>query len=203
MWTIEKKSLKADVTQYKIAHYNTFISYQDWIDYLTDGQHSFITFFNHLLQSSSYKAFFWEVKPITVHQLHQAFEFVLVESRILPNIQTNRSAFSQYFNTQEQVVSFPNLGRDAQLVVPTLRSKFSNYNHLASFVRNAPEKQILCFWQKVGEQYGLQLTSNTNQQQQRQQQVRWLSTAGLGVYWLHVRIDTRPKYYRFAPYKKI
>ncbi|MBX3248007.1 MAG: hypothetical protein KF901_12575 [Myxococcales bacterium] len=30
----------------------------------------------------------------------------------------------------------------------------------------------------------------------------WLSTAGLGVDWLHVRLDARPKYYRHAPYKR-
>ena len=29
----------------------------------------------------------------------------------------------------------------------------------------------------------------------------WLSTSGLGVYWLHVRLDTRPKYYQYAPYR--
>jgi len=29
----------------------------------------------------------------------------------------------------------------------------------------------------------------------------WLSTAGLGVYWLHLRLDSRPKYYRYQPYK--
>jgi len=28
----------------------------------------------------------------------------------------------------------------------------------------------------------------------------WLSTAGLGVSWLHVRLDTRPKYYRHRVY---
>ncbi len=28
----------------------------------------------------------------------------------------------------------------------------------------------------------------------------WLSTAGHGVAWLHVRLDTRPKYYRYTPY---
>jgi len=28
-----------------------------------------------------------------------------------------------------------------------------------------------------------------------------LSTAGMGVYWLHVRLDTRPKYYQHTPYR--
>ena len=29
----------------------------------------------------------------------------------------------------------------------------------------------------------------------------WVSTCGLGVYWLHVRLDSFPKYYRYAPYQ--
>jgi hypothetical protein len=28
----------------------------------------------------------------------------------------------------------------------------------------------------------------------------WLSTAGLGVIWLHLRLDSRPKYYSHRPY---
>jgi hypothetical protein len=29
----------------------------------------------------------------------------------------------------------------------------------------------------------------------------WLSTAGAGVSWLHVRLDDQPKYYGFALYR--
>ena len=29
----------------------------------------------------------------------------------------------------------------------------------------------------------------------------WLSTAGGGVAWLHLRIDSRPKYYSHRPYR--
>jgi len=29
----------------------------------------------------------------------------------------------------------------------------------------------------------------------------WLSTSGLGIAWLHVRLDERPKYYTHAPYR--
>ena len=28
----------------------------------------------------------------------------------------------------------------------------------------------------------------------------WVSTAGMGVSWLHVRFDSRPKYYRWGEY---
>jgi hypothetical protein len=33
--------------------------------------------------------------------------------------------------------------------------------------------------------------------------VVWLSTAGAGVSWLHVRLDDRPKYYQFEPYRHL
>jgi hypothetical protein len=29
----------------------------------------------------------------------------------------------------------------------------------------------------------------------------WISTIELGVSWLHVRIDSTPKYYHYTPYK--
>lgn len=29
----------------------------------------------------------------------------------------------------------------------------------------------------------------------------WLSISGLGVYWLRIRLDARPKYYQHLPYK--
>jgi hypothetical protein len=31
----------------------------------------------------------------------------------------------------------------------------------------------------------------------------WLSTAGAGVAWLHVRLDDRPKYYGFDEYREL
>lgn len=89
------------------------------------------------------------------------------------------------------MVSFPNLGGDAQLVVPTLINDPSHYAHLATFVRNAPIDQVRAFWQTTAQVYEQKIGKKTV----------WLSTAGLGVYWLHVRIDARPKYYRFGAYK--
>ena len=29
----------------------------------------------------------------------------------------------------------------------------------------------------------------------------WVSTSGAGVYWLHLRLDSFPKYYTHAPYR--
>ena len=66
-----------------------------------------------------------------------------------------------------------------------------SYAHIAEFVRNAPQYQLREFWNAVGRQ----LESHVDEHP------RWLSTAGLGVYWLHARVDSRPKYYRHQPYK--
>ena len=33
------------------------------------------------------------------------------------------------------------------------------------------------------------------------EQPLWVSTSGLGVYWLHVRLDSSPKYFQHTPYK--
>jgi hypothetical protein len=30
----------------------------------------------------------------------------------------------------------------------------------------------------------------------------WMSTCGTGVYWLHLRLDSKPKYYTYAPYRE-
>ena len=87
-------------------------------------------------------------------------------------------------------MNFKNLGGDAHLVVPCpIQGKA--YPHLAAFVRQAPETQIHSFWAMLGKTYSSTLG----------EEPKWLNTAGLGVYWLHVRIDSHPKYYKTLQYK--
>jgi len=38
-------------------------------------------------------------------------------------------------------------------------------------------------------------------QTERPKTTLWVSTAGLGVYWLHMRVDPKPKYYKHQAYK--
>ena len=89
------------------------------------------------------------------------------------------------------VIIFPNLGGDALLIVPIQLDSIEFYPHLATFLRNAPRDQIRIFWKVAGDAVHESLSRTP----------RWLSTAGLGVSWLHLRLDTRPKYYSFSPYK--
>lgn len=64
------------------------------------------------------------------------------------------------------------------------------FAYLAAFSRSAPLAQQHDFWQRVG----LAVVNGVGELPS------WASTSGLGVYWLHVRLDARPKYYTFRPY---
>ena len=124
--------------------------------------------------------------------LGRPFEFVLVASASLSGLRSDPSSFqSRFSKSSEPVLTFPNLGGDALLVVPAPLVDEACYTHLARFLRGAPEPQIDAFWRSAGRAMHDRLSSAPT----------WLSTAGMGVPWLHLRLDSRPKYYRYEPYK--
>ena len=94
------------------------------------------------------------------------------------------------------MVSFSNLGKDAILIVPCqlARQSPNSYTHLANFIRLGNESQIKALWQEVARQMQKRLKD-------KQGKKIWISTCGLGVFWLHVRLDTSPKYYSYNPYR--
>ncbi|OEU11463.1 hypothetical protein FRACYDRAFT_192355, partial [Fragilariopsis cylindrus CCMP1102] len=103
---------------------------------------------------------------------------------------------------------FKNLGGDAILVAPNNWSSSSKLEpssstssycaHLANFIREASEEQIIQMWRLVAETLQERLLldeTSTNTIP------IWFSTAGTGVAWLHFRLDNRPKYYLYRPFK--
>jgi hypothetical protein len=153
---------------------------------------AFRVFFNTLLADTPYPAFRWETPPVTAATLSRPFEFVLLDSPELAR-HPDPNAFAKHFAKEKaDVVAFPNLGGDAELVVPRPVAGPFAYGHLAAFVRHAPEAQRHALWRLVGEAMRRRLGNKPV----------WLNTAGAGVAWLHVRLDDRPKYYGFAPYRR-
>jgi hypothetical protein len=189
-WKYIKTELSTTTYQYKIYEQEQQLTMLDWLELLKKST-DFIIFFVKILQENPFEAFFWECPAHEVTTVSQPFEFVLVESKQLPKMKTNSKAFQTYFEVGREVVVFDSLRGDAKLVVPTPIVEMNNYTHLANFVRTAPTKQVLTFWSTVGKAYYNSI----------QEGKRWLSTSGLGVPWLHVRIDSRPKYYCHRPYK--
>ncbi|MEZ4590776.1 MAG: hypothetical protein R3D55_06495 [Chloroflexota bacterium] len=152
---------------------------------------AFRTFFIKLLADAPFDAYFWETPPLTNETLERPFEFVLVHAPTLASVPAERGAFSNYFNNQP-VVDFPNLGGDAHLVVPCPQTAGDAFAHLATFSRTASLDQQHQFWQRVG---------NCVMDHVGERPL-WVSTSGLGVYWLHVRLDSRPKYITYHPYRE-
>jgi hypothetical protein len=150
----------------------------------------FSSWFSRLLASVPYSGFKWETPPVTSFNFDRPFEFVVLNSPGLAG-RLDPKAFREHFKAGRVAVSFPNLGMDAILVAPVPHGSEEVYGHLASFVRNAHEIEQQEFWKLIG----------VTMQQRIGDNPVWLSTAGAGVAWLHVRLDDRPKYYGHAPYR--
>jgi hypothetical protein len=148
------------------------------------------------LANAPFAAYFWETPPITIATSDRPFEYVLTDAPGLASASPEVAAFREHFSSDadaDGVVTFPNLGGDATLVVPCPIGPLSSYAHLAAFVRNAPERQKHALLGSVGATALSHLSDRP----------LWISTAGMGVFWLHVRLDSTPKYYRHAPYKRV
>ena len=131
--------------------------------------------------------FFWNTSPLTENGNSQ-FSEKFKESRELPNIQS-KNAFKDKLikaekNGKQHATSFQNLSKDTVLVVPMPRGKC--YATLKDFVDNAPKKQQQELWK---------LVAKKAKKQAKKFGKVWISTHGLGVPYLHVRIANQPKYY--------
>ncbi|MGL6075959.1 MAG: DUF6940 family protein [Fimbriiglobus sp.] len=152
---------------------------------------SFRAMFNAAIAGVPYVELRWEMPAIMVSTLSMPFECVLLNSPGLAR-RPNPEAFQEHFTDEAfGAVAFQNLNGDAMLVVPTPLVAPDAYGHLAAFVRKAPVAQQDALWKRVGEMVAQRIGT----------QPFWLSTAGAGVSWLHVRLDSRPKYFGYRPYR--
>jgi hypothetical protein len=153
---------------------------------------AFRAWFSDVLASVPFAAFRWETPAVTTATANEPFECVVLDSPGLAR-EPDADAFDEHFRAQPDgdVLAFANLGGDAIMVVPRPLGPLTAYGHLAAFVRGAPEAQRAELWRIVGDAMARRVGSKPV----------WLSTAGAGVSWLHVRLDDRPKYYGFAPYR--
>ena len=146
--------------------------------------------FGQALADAPFEAFRWECLPVTADSIEQPFECVLIDAPELLR-KADGSDFTEHFEASAPVLRFANLGGDAELVVPRPMAEPAAYPHLGAFLRQAPAAQRDALWQAVAAAVDDCLGVAP----------LWLSTAGDGVPWLHIRLDSRPKYYRHAPYR--
>lgn len=190
MWSVAVTKSSDQYSRFRILKNGICITHSDFLDLLKSSGR-FREFYNHLLATCRFRGFFWENRPVSSSNLNQTYECAVINSRFLAGCKPDSHSFKQYFRNDKQVVTFQNLGNDACLIVPCPHVPHSAYSHIGPFTRHAPEAQIHDFWRTVALEMESRITDEP----------RWLSTSGLGVTWLHARIDSRPKYYQTEEYK--
>lgn len=196
MWETHTQELgDGRCLHYLPTHHGKPISMGEALQCFEHDAH-FRAFHIALLQNTPFPCYRWETPAVDADNLDRNFEFVLLDSSYL-DVPANPRDFAEHFQratAEEMVLRFPNLGADATLIVPTPQEgvPMNVYSHIGSFSRGAPADQQHALWQNVGATMQASITPSP----------LWLSTAGGGVDWLHVRLDRRPKYYGHAPYKE-
>jgi hypothetical protein len=112
----------------------------------------------------------------------------------------NPAAFAAAFGgaVAPAVRTFANRSGDARLIAPcppAAGASAVDYGHLLSFLRGAPAAQVHAVWAAAAEAMEARLARGPGPV--------WLSTSGLGVPWLHVRVDDRPKYIGWEPFRRL
>jgi hypothetical protein len=112
----------------------------------------------------------------------QPFSFKVINAKgVLKAKSADRTKFDEFCNGSARVNTFKNLDGDALLVIPCDKDK--DYGHLVSFTTSAPKPLQIELWREVFAVV------------KRDAQAAYVSTHGTGVPWLHVRIESTPKYY--------
>ena len=154
----------------------------------------FAEFYSKVLSASPFESFFFEAPPISKATVAREYEHVTVRAHRFAK--ASPEDFSEHLNRcSAGATSFTNLGGDATLVAPCNRGEMWHYGHIAAFTRAAAMAQQVELWRTVG--LTLQQTL-----ERRGASLTWLSTEGSGVPWLHVRMDSSPKYYHYDAYRR-
>jgi len=179
------------INQYRLLDGGAPLRYADVIDHWRRADDAFRRFFIELLDAAPFSCFRFETPPVTRSSLSRPFELVLVDSPEIDMPPDSRDFQAHFDARDDEILVFDNLGGDAMMVVPRPRHDAPGYAHIAAFIDHAPLSQQLSLWRAVGETMHARLGDAP----------LWLSTAGGGVPWLHVRLDSRPKYYVFDDYR--
>jgi len=167
------------------------VSFGAYLKLLEEDQR-FAAWFTDLLAGADYAAFFWEHPALSDANIDSGVEFVLLDSPALARLDPDPEPFSAHFerDREGEIVSFRSLGGDAVLLAPRPSGSPEACAHLAAFVRQASQSRIENLWRETGRA----MRENLSERK------LWLSTSGLGVSWLHIRLDSYPKYYQHRPY---
>lgn len=191
-FNIEIKGQNENTVRFRLKNGEQNLTFEEVFE-SWESNPKFVAFYKDELIKLNFEAFYWEHPAMKKEFLGKKYECILQRSRPLEHLPINESAFKDYIHLNAQATDFMNLGKNARLVVPTKRTDKEIYNHMSKFIRLAEQEQIIEVFKRVGKSILEEIES---------QKLIWLNTAGLGVIWLHIRMDTRPKYYKTTRYKE-
>jgi len=139
---------------------------------------------NYVMKDKNYE-YFYETSCYKNDK--STYKEKFVKTNLLPKIQ-DYTPFLEHIKKSKNkyVTSFWNLSGNTRLVIP-IPKKNKNFCTLNEFCKNASKTQQQKFWKKVAIEI---------KKYKKNHEKVYLSTHGLGVSYLHIRIESTPKYYR-------
>ena len=176
------------------------LSYETFARLLSESHPQLLAILTVQLVQHPSPAYLMECIPVTFASFQRTpFEFVLLPSQSLAEATSDPTPFREYVlhKGSQSTAVFSNLEKDGLLIAPCPLASYphSNYTHIAAFMRSAGKNQIVSLWSQVGKELFRRVVETPSGM--------WLSTNGLGVPWLNIRIDSRPKYYEWGEYKNL
>jgi hypothetical protein len=194
MWNAQREGIDPATEKMRIASAGRTLCFADVIAGWRDDER-FRAFFIAELAATPFPAFFWEMPPVRKDTLDRDYEYVVARGASLARMGADCGAFASKLNaTDASVVCFRNLGGDALLVVPRQDGEARAYAHVGAFIRSAAEEQKHALLRALALSVDRLLAESDDR--------IWVSTSGLGVPWVHVRLDSFPKYYQHKPYAR-
>ncbi len=195
-------TLKSHQEDDKTIHFHGYsgknpLTFKDAFELLGKSKYlsSFTLLLTKTLQSIKFKHFFIEMPAVNSTLMTQQFEFVILDAPEFENKKADPSDFIEHMKKDKTVVSFENLRKDAMLIVPCpCETNSSGFLDLKSFLVNAKNSQIVEFWKEITKNLFFVVENHPYKKV-------WCSTSGLGVSWLHFRLDSKPKYYKYNDFK--
>lgn len=192
-FTVEKIDLVTGI-KYKIFNDGRQLT---WREVLYSENNKIIEILISILKSYP-RSFFWELPPVKPSLLDSSlFEMVLINNDSNNDEADNFPFYKQIISSKDTVNMFRNLSGDALLFIPAgkfVREKSTNYANIYTFLKTAENKEAIDFFSKL-------FLNLREFFEKTSDKYTWISTSGLGVNWLHVRIEHDPKYYKYKPYK--
>ena len=152
------------------------------------------------LAAAPFDAAFFETPPVAsaADAAALAFEAMLLPAPGLAAMRPEPAAYAEHMGASPAggAAVFANLGGDAVLVSPKPAPRMQGVS-LLPFTRTASPEAQRALWKAVGAAVCAQLEARGG----GGGRPLWVSTSGLGVGWLHVRLDNRPKYYQHDAYR--